>query len=81
MVSELSFGPNVRGFKPDRDDGLRAIKICSTPSFGGKVKPSAPCREILRRVKNHFEVWTKIFRRPNESLPSPSSFDLLLDDC
>jgi hypothetical protein len=43
--------------KPAEGDGfLRAIKILSTPSFGGKVKPLAPCRKILRHVKVPFEV-------------------------
>jgi hypothetical protein len=52
MVSMLATGPKVRGLKPDRGDGyLRAIKIRSTPCFGGEVKPSAPCRKILRHVK------------------------------
>jgi hypothetical protein len=32
-------------------DFLRAIKICSTLSFGGEVKPSAPFREILQHLK------------------------------
>jgi hypothetical protein len=35
------------------DGFLRAIKIDSTASFGGEVKPSAP-RKILH-VKNPFE--------------------------
>jgi hypothetical protein len=35
----------------DRHDGfLRAI-IRGRTSFGGEVKPSAPCRKILRYVK------------------------------
>jgi hypothetical protein len=51
MVSVLAIGPKVRGVKPARSDGLlRAIKICSTPYFG-EVKPPAPCRKTLRRVK------------------------------
>jgi hypothetical protein len=29
---------------------LKAIKISSTPSYGGEVKPEAPCSKILRRV-------------------------------
>jgi hypothetical protein len=57
VISELVIGLRVREFNPSRGDGfLRAIKICSTPSFGGDVKPSAQCRKILRHVKNHFEV-------------------------
>jgi hypothetical protein len=52
VVSVFAIGPEVRGFKPAEEDGfLIAIKIRSTPSFGGKVKPSAPCRKTLRHVK------------------------------
>jgi hypothetical protein len=47
MVSGLATGPKVLGFKPGLDDGfLRAIKLRSTPSFGGEVKPEAPCRKV-----------------------------------
>jgi hypothetical protein len=57
MVSVLAVGPKVRGFKLGRRDVfLRAIKIRSTPSFGGELKPSAPCRKVLRYVRNHFDV-------------------------
>jgi hypothetical protein len=42
---------------------LMAIKIRSTPSFGGEIKPSAPRRKITRYVKNPFEVWTYILRK------------------
>jgi hypothetical protein len=53
----LAIGPNVRGLKPGRDDGfLGAIKIRSTTSFGGEVKPSTPFHKILRHVKERFEV-------------------------
>jgi hypothetical protein len=41
MVSVLSIRPMVLRSKPGRGDGfLREIKIRSTPSFGGQVKPS-----------------------------------------
>jgi hypothetical protein len=57
MVSVLATGPNVHRFKASQgDEFLRAIKIHSTPSFGGEVKPSAPCCKILWHVKTHFEV-------------------------
>jgi hypothetical protein len=43
VVSVLATGPKSRGFKPGRGDGfLRAIKIRSTPSFGGEVKREGP---------------------------------------
>jgi hypothetical protein len=39
------------GSNSAEDDGfLRVIKIRSTTSFGGEVKPSTPCRKILRHV-------------------------------
>jgi hypothetical protein len=47
MVSMLAIGPKVHGFKPD--GFLRAI-IRSTPSFGGEIKPLAPCM-FLRHAK------------------------------
>jgi hypothetical protein len=52
VVSVLATGPKGRGFKPGRGDGfLRVIKILRTYSFGWEVKPEAPCRKILRHVK------------------------------
>ena len=46
-VSVLAFGTRVRGFKPGRSRRIfRAKKFLSTPSFGGKVKPSVPCRKF-----------------------------------
>jgi hypothetical protein len=59
----------------------RAIKTRSTPSFGWEVKPSAPCRKILRHVKDPFEVayTQRYFVWPNLSFPLPGP-NLLLDD-
>jgi hypothetical protein len=58
MVRVLATGLKVLGFKPGRGDGfLRAIKIGSTPSFRGKVKPSTPCHKILRHAKEPCIVW------------------------
>ena len=48
----LFSGTRVCAFKP----GRRAKKILSTPSFGGKVKPSVPCR-TLRHVKDPKTAW------------------------
>ena len=43
--SVLAFGNQVRGFKPGRSRRIfQGEKILSTPSFGGEVKPSVPCR-------------------------------------
>jgi hypothetical protein len=51
MDSMLAIGPEVRGFKPGRRDGiLRAIKISDTPSFGEEVKPLTSCCKIFRKV-------------------------------
>jgi hypothetical protein len=49
-------GPKIRGFKPSQGDGfLTTIKICSKPSFRGKVKQETPCRKILQHVKERYE--------------------------
>jgi hypothetical protein len=42
VVSALATEPKVRGF----NGFLRVIKIRSTTSFGGEVKPSVPCRRF-----------------------------------
>jgi hypothetical protein len=45
--SVLAFSTQVRGFKPGRSRPIfRAKKILSTPSFGGEVKTSVPCRRF-----------------------------------
>ena len=45
--SVLAFGTQVRGFKPGRSRRIfKGKKILSTPSFGGEVKPSVPCRRF-----------------------------------
>jgi hypothetical protein len=58
MVSVLPIEPKVYGFKPGR--GRWTFKSHKNPqhapSFGEEVKPSAPCRKILRHVTNLFEV-------------------------
>ena len=46
-VSVLAFDTLVRGFKPGRSRRIfKGEKILSTPSFGGEVKPSVPCRRF-----------------------------------
>jgi hypothetical protein len=47
VVSVLATGPKIRGFKPGRGRWIfKCDKIRSTPSFGGEVKPSVPCRRF-----------------------------------
>jgi hypothetical protein len=66
MVSVLALDPKVNGFKPGRGDGfLTATKIRSTPSFGGEVKPEAPCRKIYGMQKITCKYEEKYFARPN----------------
>jgi hypothetical protein len=47
------------------DEFLRAIKIYSTPSFRGEVKPEAKCHNILQHVKVTCKFEIKYFARPN----------------
>jgi hypothetical protein len=52
VVSMLATVLKVRGFKNGRGDRFfRIIKNLSTLSFGREVKPEAPCRKILQRIK------------------------------
>jgi hypothetical protein len=56
VIAYLPLDPRLSGSNPAEDEGfLRAIKLRSTTYFGGKVKPSAPCRKILRHVKETCE--------------------------
>jgi hypothetical protein len=57
VVVCLLLDPRFAGSNPTEGDRfLKATKICSTVSFGGEVKLSAPCRKILWHVKEPFEV-------------------------
>jgi hypothetical protein len=52
VVSVLATGPKVCRFELSQGNGfLRAIQICSTPSFGWEVKLEVPCHKILQHVK------------------------------
>jgi hypothetical protein len=53
--SVLAFSTQVHGFELGRSSRIfRGEKILSTPSFGGEVKPSLPCRrfEACKRSLN-----------------------------
>jgi hypothetical protein len=66
MVSVLDIEPEIRGFKPGRGWRIfKGYKIYSMHSFGGEVKPLAPSRNILQRIKEPFEVWKRYFIRPS----------------
>jgi hypothetical protein len=58
----LLLDPIFAGSNPAEDDGfLMAIQIRSRTSFGGEVKPSDPCHEILRNVKKPYECEQRCF--------------------
>jgi hypothetical protein len=48
VVSMLASGTQDRGFEPGRSRRIfrAGEKIHSMPSFGGEIKPSAPCRRF-----------------------------------
>ena len=74
--SVLAFRTQVRGFKPGRS--LRIFygeKILSAPSFGGKVKPSVPCRRFAacKISLNGAEVIISA-KLPDNSRPHTSTF-------
>jgi hypothetical protein len=61
MVACLPLDPRFADSNPAEDDGfLRVIKIRSTTSFGGEVKPSAPCRR-LTACKRTLQAWKRYF--------------------
>jgi hypothetical protein len=78
VVTCLLLGPRFEGsgLKPAEDDVfLRAIKFRSKASYGGAVKPSVPCRKILRHAKEPYEY--KRLRRQNSRAFSSPKFLLL----
>jgi hypothetical protein len=69
--------PRFAGSIPTEVDGfLRVIKIRSTPSFGGEVNPSVPCRRFTA-CKRTLRAWIKMLRKPNCLHFSPKSPDCL----
>jgi hypothetical protein len=59
VISVLVTGPKVRGFKLGRGRwSFMGNKNPHHASFGGEVKPEAPCRKIFPHLR-YFEVWTK----------------------
>jgi hypothetical protein len=50
VVSVLVTGHKVSRFKTPRSMDFKGDKIRSTPSFGGEVKPSVPCRRFTEQI-------------------------------
>jgi hypothetical protein len=66
MVGVLVIRPKIRRFKPGQgDEFLMEIKIRSTPSFGGELKPETQWRKVLRHVKIICKYEQKYFTMPN----------------
>ena len=73
-VSVLAFGTQVRGFKPGRSRRIfRAKKILSTPSFGGEVKPSVPCRKFTACKRTQKWRGSRHFRQNSRQFLGHSS--------
>ena len=75
--SVLAFGTQIRGFKPDRSRWIfqGEKKVLSTPSFGGEVNPSVPCRRFTACKKRSLNVtWESgIFRKNSSAISRPCS--------
>jgi len=64
--------PKFAGSNPAEVVGFLGQKILSTPSFGGEVKPSVPCRRFaackrslnLRESRNLGKITTEHLSRP-----------------
>jgi len=72
----LAFSTQVHGFKPDQSCRIfKGEKILSTPSFGGEVKPSVPCRRFVacKRSLNGVEVVISAKLPDNILAHSPTS--------
>jgi hypothetical protein len=63
LVGSVSaIGSKVHEFKPGPGRWVFKVdKISRKTSFGGEVKPSAPCRKILRHVKEPCRRENKYF--------------------
>jgi hypothetical protein len=62
--SVLAFDTQVREFVPGRSRRIfRAKKMFSTPSFGGEVKPSVPCRSFTACKRFLNVTWKSAFRQ------------------
>jgi hypothetical protein len=77
--SVLAFSTEVRGFKPGRSRRIfKGEKILSTPSLGGEVKPSVPCRRFAACKRSLNVKWKSAFRQNYRILFSPVKFRISL---
>jgi hypothetical protein len=75
----LTFSTQVRGFKPGRSRRIfKGEKILSTPSFGGEVKPSVPCRRYAACKRSLNITWMSAFGQNYRIIFSPMKFRLSL---
>jgi hypothetical protein len=60
----VSLSIQVCGFKPGQSrQDFSGQKILSTPSFGGEVKPSVPCRRFAACKRSLNVTWKSTFRQ------------------
>ena len=60
---------------------FRAKKILSTPSFGGEIKPSVPCRRFTALKRSLNVTWKSgVFRQNSSAISCPCSSTSLEDD-
>ena len=65
--------PKFAGSNPAEAVGfLRGKKILSTPSFGGEVKPSVPCRRFAACKRSLNVAWRSTFRQNYRTTFSPT---------
>jgi hypothetical protein len=77
VFSMLASGTHVTGFKPGRSRrSFSDEKILSMVSFGGKVKPFAPCRRFAACQKslNGVEKGVNSAKLPDTNLAHNSTF-------
>ena len=66
--------PKFAGSHPSEAVGFfRAKKILSTPSFGGEVKPSVPCRSCTACRRSLNVTWKSAFKQNYRTFLAHSS--------
>jgi hypothetical protein len=65
--------PKFAGSHPAEAVGFLGRKILSTPSFGGEVKPSVPCRSFTACKRSLNVTWKSAFRQNSRTFLAHSS--------